>query len=188
MVAALMRTCGATIIDADELAREVVGPGTEGLREIVDRFGPGVLTADGQLNRPALGDIVFRDPSARQSLNAITHPRIAALARTRTQEAAEGGARIVVYDAPLLLENGIDRDMDTVVVVYVDRATQEKRLLNRDKTLTPEQIEARIRAQMPLEAKVARADHVIDNRGDQASTRAQVLALWQTLTNHEMNP
>ncbi|MBK8013420.1 MAG: dephospho-CoA kinase [Deltaproteobacteria bacterium] len=187
VVAELLRHCGARVVDADVLAREVVAPGTDGLKAIVERFGPGVITPDGQLDRGALGEIVFGDPRARRDLNAITHPRIAKLARTRAREAADAGARVVVYDAALLFENGIDRDMDTVVVVDVDGPTQRQRLKNRD-ALSPSQIEARIDAQMPLEDKVARADHVIDNRGDIESTRAQVLALWQKLTSDEVNP
>src|SRR5688500_11265769 len=103
----MLRELGASIVDADVLAREIVEPGQPALAEIAARFGAGVLKADGTLDRPALGAIVFSDDVARADLNAITHPKIAALAAERTRDFIEGGAQVVFYEAALLIENGL---------------------------------------------------------------------------------
>lgn len=179
-VSAMLEALGATIIDADQLAREAVAPGSEGLEALVARFGPEVLDAAGQLDRKGLGRLVFKDAAARKDLEGIVHPRVAALAATRIQAAAAAGAPLVVYDVPLLYENGLDASLPAVVVVSVSPATQRARVAARD-DLSAEDIEDRIAAQLPLADKATRADYVIDNDGPLERTRDQVRALYARL-------
>ncbi len=183
-VAAMLRELGATVIDADQLAREAVAPGTPALQAIVARFGPETLTPSGELDRRALGRRVFADEEARRALNAIVHPEVAALAAQRMSDALASGAPLVVYDVPLLYENGLEQSLPEVVVVWARPETQRSRIARRDR-LSPEEIEARLAAQLPLADKVARADRVIDNDGDLEATRAQVRALYGALTEGE---
>jgi dephospho-CoA kinase len=131
-VAALLRARGAAVVDADLLAREVVARGQPALGELVVRFGPTILTADGALDRKALGARVFADPAARADLNRITHPRIAAAAQAAIAAHAAAGAPVVFYEAALLIENGLHRGLDGTIVVSVDPATQAARLAARD--------------------------------------------------------
>jgi dephospho-CoA kinase len=177
LVDAIFRELGADVIDADALAREVVEPGKPALAEIVASFGSDVLLPDGRLNRARLAEVIFGHAAARQRLNAITHPRI----RLRmTEEVAARSRRpgVLILDIPLLYENGLGADVEKVIVVWVDPATQRQRLMERD-GLTPEQTRQRIDAQMPLEEKRRRADHVIDNSGSLESTRRQVEAIYR---------
>ncbi len=181
LVAGFLREMGAHVIDADAIAREVVAPGTETLREIVEAFGASVVAADGTLDRKALAALVFSDPAARVRLNAITHPRI----RRRIEEeiaavrAARPGATIVV-DIPLLLDVAPPEAfvLDGTVVVFVDEATQVARLAARD-GISEEAARQRLRAQRPLREKVPLATWVVDNSGPPAATRRQIEALWQ---------
>jgi dephospho-CoA kinase len=177
-VAARLAAIGATIIDADRLARDAVAPGSPALDAIRARFGDRVFTADGALDRAALGAIVFGDPEARQALNAIVHPEVARRALEAKEAAEATGAAVVVYDVPLLYENGLAPMFDEVVVVAVPPEVQRARVAARDGA-APEAIEARIAAQWPLADKVARADAVIDNGGTRADTERQVDALWR---------
>jgi dephospho-CoA kinase len=176
VVAEVFQSLGAEVVSADDLAREVVRPGSPTLARIVERFGAEVLRKDGELNRPYLAEKIFSDPQARKELDHITHPAIADLARQRFEDFAREGARIVVYDAPLLYEAGADAQVDGVVVVAVDDATQLRRLMLRD-GLDPLAARARMAAQMPMVQKIARADYVIDNNGSLEATRQQVVAL-----------
>jgi dephospho-CoA kinase len=173
---------GAVLIDADQIAREVVEPGTPGLAAIVETFGPDVLLPDGGLNRPRLGEIVFGDPEARGKLNAIVHP----LVRSRSQDledAAEAGA-IVVQDVPLLTENKLQGLFDLVVVVDVPPRVQLDRLVkNRD--MTREQAKARIEAQASRADRLAIASIVIDNSGSLAELDRQVGDLWAELRRRQ---
>lgn len=179
-VTGILRSLGAHVLDADVIAREVVEPGTPALAEIAERF-PGVLTPAGRLDRPALGARIFHHPEERQALNAIIHPRISQrFLEESARLEAEGAARLV-YDAPLLIENGIHKGMDEVLLVWVPRETQLTRLMQRD-GLTHEQAEARLASQMPLEAKRVFATHLIDNAGTPEATRAQVERIWETLS------
>jgi dephospho-CoA kinase len=176
MVAQMFSQLGAVVIDADKLAREVVEPGQPALEEIAATFGPQVLLPDGRLDRPKLGDIIFADPAQRAKLDAITHPRI----RARMEEeikARRSGPGVLIVDIPLLYENDRGRSVERVIVVWVDPQTQLQRLRERD-GLTADAARQRIAAQMPLEAKRARADHVIDNSGNRADTQAQVEAIY----------
>lgn len=177
-VAEELARLGAVIVDSDVLAREVVAPGTDGLRRVVERFGPGILTPDGALDRPALGEIVFADDDDRADLNAIVHPLVRE--RALALEAAAPAGAVVVQVVPLLVETGLHRGFDRVVVVDVPTEIQVSRLIHRN-DLTTEQARARVRAQASREDRRAVADWVIDNSGDQASTVRQVEALWPQL-------
>lgn len=177
VVDAMFRELGAEVIDADALAREVVEPGKPALQEIVSSFGTDMLLPDGRLDRPRLAAMIFSDPSARERLNAITHPRI----RQRMAEevaARSGQPGVLILDIPLLYENGRSVDVERVIVVWVDEATQIRRLMERDH-LTEEQARQRTAAQMPLDEKRRRADHVIDNSGSREDTRRQVDAIYR---------
>jgi dephospho-CoA kinase len=180
-VAGRLAALGATIIDADRLARDAVAPGSPALDAIRARFGDAVFGPGGALDRAALGAIVFGDAEARAALNAIVHPEVARRALEAKAAAEAAGAGVVVYDLPLLYENGLAPMFDAVVVVAVPPEVQRARVLARDGA-SPEAIEARIAAQWPLAEKVARADVVIDNGGTRADTERQVDALWARWT------
>jgi dephospho-CoA kinase len=169
------------IIDADVLAREVVEPGEPALAEITAAFGPAVIGPDGRLDRKALGAVVFADPARRRELEAMTHPRIRDrfLARLDTL-AAEGFRGIVVFDAPVMIESGSYRNMEKLVVVIVDEATQIARLMARDGVDRDEALR-KIRSQLPLAEKAKLADYVIDNSGDPAATAAQTRRVYEAL-------
>jgi dephospho-CoA kinase len=173
---------GAVLIDADQISRQMVEPGTSGLAEIVTEFGPDVLLPDGSLNRPRLGEIIFGDPARREKLNAIIHPRV----RARSQEledAAEESA-IVVQDVPLLTENNLVSLFDLVVVVDVPTRIQLDRLVkNRD--MTREQAKSRIEAQASRADRLAIASIVIDNSGSLAELDRQVGDLWTELRRRQ---
>jgi dephospho-CoA kinase len=176
-VAAIFERLGAPVVDADLLAREVVAPGEEALVRIAEEFGAGVLNADGTLNRAALGARVFADPTARRTLEGITHPAIRKRAEERLTRLREAGVPTAFYVAPLLIEAGIAARMDEVWVVYLDRDSQLERLMARD-GLSAADAEARIASQMPMEEKKRLARIVIDNRGSREELEAEVLRLW----------
>lgn len=170
---------GALVVDADQLAREVVEPGGPVLEQLVAAFGEDILKADGSLDRQCLGDLVFSDPSARERLNAIIHPAIAALSVTRLQE-LRAAAPLIVYEAPLLFEVGAETRVDKVLVVTIDPEVQLARLMERDR-LDQQSAQQRIDAQMAQEQKIAHADYVIDNSASKEETMAQVERLWPVL-------
>jgi dephospho-CoA kinase len=181
-VSNMLRGLGAEIIDADLVARQVVEPGQPAWREIVEEFGRDVLSPDGTLDRKKLGAIVFADPDRRKRLEAITHPAIRARVKARVDElAARGFAGIVFYDAAILIEALGHQDMDRIVVVMTDEATQVARLRGRDGTDDAEG-RRKIASQMPLAEKAKLADHVIDNSGDREATAEQVRRVFATLT------
>jgi dephospho-CoA kinase len=169
---------GAVVIDADLIAREVVAPGTDGLAEIAEAFGPGILTPDGALDRVRLGDIVFGAPEKLARLNAIVHPRVGA--RMRELEDSAGPGAIVVHDVPLIAENGLAGAYDVVVVVDAQPRTQLNRL-TRLRGMSREQAEARIAAQAGREERLAIATIVVDNSGSLAELDCQVGELWAEL-------
>jgi dephospho-CoA kinase len=176
MVAQTFAQLGAVVIDADQLAREVVEPGQPALQEIATAFGRDVLLSDGRLDRSKLAGIIFADPAERARLDAITHPRI----RARMDEeikARRSGPGVLIVDIPLLYENARTHSVERVIVVWVDPQTQLRRIRRRD-GLSAEAARQRIAAQMPLDAKRARADHVIDNSGSREDTRRQVEAIY----------
>ena len=170
---------GAVIIDADELAREVVEPGTPGLAAIVRRFGDGVL-AGGQLDRAALAKIVFADPQARRDLEGIIHPAVRR--RAAELEAAVPRTSVIVHMIPLLVETGQESDFDLCVVVDVDHQTQLARLMARG-PMSLEEAESRIAAQATREQRLAAADIVVDNVGTINDLRKQLDNLWSDLVS-----
>ena len=177
-VSAMLRELGAVVIDADLLAREVVAPGTEGLAEVVAAFGPQVLTADGELDRPAMGAIVFADEEARRRLEAIIHPRVRR--RGAQLEAEAGPDAVVVHDIPLLAETGQPSAFDAVLVVDVPVETQVERMVDL-RGMSREEAEARIAAQASREERLAIATHVIDNTGTLEDLRDRVTEVFKSL-------
>jgi len=173
-VARLLAARGARIVDADRIAREVVEPGTPGLEAVVAAFGPGVLTAEGALDRPALAAVVFADPEARRRLDGIVHP----LVRARAAElvAAAPPDAVVVQDVPLLVETGQAGSYDLVLVVQADLDTRVRRLVGRG--VSEEDARARIAAQATDEQRRAVADVVLDNSGTVEELEAQVERFW----------
>jgi dephospho-CoA kinase len=170
-VSEILARLGAVLVDADQLAREVVAPGEPALAEVVREFGD-VLRPDGMLDRKKLAAIVFAEPSRRKRLESILHPAIRARFDARldalTREGFEG---IVVFDAPVMIESGGYKNMDRLIVVVTDEATQRARLVARDADAADG--ERRIASQMPLAEKAKLADYVIDNTGDRAATEAR---------------
>lgn len=179
-VADMFAVLGAVIVDSDVLAREVVEPGTPGLEAVVERFGEGVLTDDGQLDRAALGAIVFGDDEARRDLGAITHPLVAARREELLAEVPAGVVAISVI--PLLVEGGLERGFDEVIVVDVPVETQHARLMARN-GYSDDEAWARIHSQATREERLAAATHVIDNSGSQEEARAQVGVVYAKLRN-----
>lgn len=186
-VAALLRDRGVPVVDADELAREAVAPGSPGLAEVVESFGPEVLDASGALDRKRLAAMVFGDEAARKRLNAITHPIVRQLSQRRFAELDRQGHELAAYDVPLLFEVGLDQVLKPVVVVYASEAAQLERVMRRDGS-SAEQARARIRAQLPLADKRARADHVIDNDGSPSELAAQVDSVLARLRGGSASP
>jgi dephospho-CoA kinase len=164
-VARLLRARGAEVIDADALAREVVEPGQPALAALVDRFGPVILDDDGRLDRKRLGAMVFSDPEARKAVNAITHPRIGARSAEEIAAAGARGARVVFYEAALLVENGTHRGMDGLLVVAASPAVQERRLVERD-GISIDEARRKIASQLPTDEKRRAATWVIENDGN----------------------
>jgi dephospho-CoA kinase len=176
---------GVPTIDADVLSHEVVAAGTPGLAAVLARFGTRVAGADGALDRAALGEIVFTDAAARADLEAIIHPLVYARINAwfedldRTAASHPRGPGFAIADIPLLYETGHDRDFDRVIVAACSPATQEHRLADRG--LSPEEARQRIAAQMPTDAKRARADIVIDTNGSKEETDRQVATVFAAL-------
>ncbi len=177
-VSRLLVECGAVLIDADRIAREVVEPGTPGLAAVVDAFGEEVLTADGSLDRPRLGSIVFADPDKRAVLNSIVHPLVGARSRELEQAAAEDS--VVVHDVPLLTENGLAPLYDLVIVVDADAETQLARLVGR-RGMSEEDARARMAAQATREQRREIADIVIDNDVPLDELERRVKEVWAEL-------
>jgi len=177
-VAARLRERGVPVIDADKLAREAVLPGTDALKAIVKTFGEDVLLGDGSLDRKKLGGIVFADEAKRKALNAIVHPAVSMLTFARSKELRDEGEALVAYEAALIVENGVADAFRPLVVVAAPDDVQIRRMIARD-GITEDEANARLRAQMPLAEKIAKADYVIENTGslaDVARRTDEVLA------------
>ena len=186
-VAALLAARGATIIDADVLARAAVAPGTAGLEAVLERFGSGVLAPDGSLDRAALRQRVFRDPVARDALNAIVHPAVRRLRDAAVASAAERGDRIVISDIPLLFEVGLEHAFDGVILVDAPEPVRLARLVH-DRGLAPADAQAMIDAQWPAERKRAGATWTVENNGSRDALSAQVDALWTDIETRAAAP
>lgn len=172
-VTSMLRERGIPVIDADQIAREVVEPGKPAYEAIVRYFGRDILLADGQIDRKKLGEIVFSDEAKRQKLNAIVHPEVRRVMREEAEAAEQNGARIVFMDIPLLYESKLTHMVEKVVVVYAPPSMQLARMMERDE-LEEEQAYKRLRAQFPIEQKVQEADFLIDNSQSREQTERQV--------------
>ena len=182
-VSTIFRHAGAKIIDADQIARNVVNKGLPAWQKIVAHFGPRVLMADGQINRASLAEVVFNDPVQKRYLNAIVHPHVRRKTEELMQKLKEKEVNgVVVLDVPLLYEVGMDSDLDKIIVVYVPEVIQLERLMERD-GLSEQSARVRIQSQMPIEEKKQRADIVIDNSGSPEITQATALEIYRTLAS-----
>jgi dephospho-CoA kinase len=180
-VAKMFKQCGAVVIDADELAHQVVKPGKPAWREIVKTFGKAVLNPDRTLNRRKLGAVVFGNRTKLRRLEHIIHPRVAREQTRLARHAARNDPQaVVIYDVPLLFEAGVDTRVDKIVVVTADRETQVARLKKRNGLTRAEAIR-RIRSQMPLANKIQRADHVLSGTLPRPSLRRHVGQLLKQL-------
>ncbi|HLL36528.1 MAG TPA: dephospho-CoA kinase [Streptomyces sp.] len=184
-VSRLLVECGAVLIDADRIAREVVAPGTPGLAAVVEAFGEEVLAPDGSLDRPKLGSIVFADPEKLAVLNSIVHPLVGA--RSRELEAAAAEDAVVVHDVPLLTENGLAPLYDVVIVVDAAPETQLHRLV-RLRGMTEEDARARMAAQATREERRGIADIVIDNDVPLEELERRVKDVWADLVHRARAP
>lgn len=178
-VSAILRELGAVVVDADALAREVVGPGTPGLADVVAAFGPEVLGSDGVLDRARLGALVFADAERRTALEAIVHPLVRA--RAAELEASAPPGAVVVHDIPLLVETGQAAAFDAVLVVDVPVEVQVTRAV-RDRGWSEEEARSRIAAQAARDERLAAATYVIDNAGTTEDLRQRVAEVFAQLT------
>lgn len=182
-----LRELGATVIDADEVARDVVKPGQPAYRQLVAAFGPDILSDEPEKTEPALdrkklAARVFGDEAARRTLNQITHPAIAALSAQRMQQAMQSGAQVIVYEAALIVENNLYQGMDGLIVVDIPEDEQVRRAVQRG-GLSEAEATARIRSQTARQTRLRAATWVIDNQGSPEAATAQLLALWHELAS-----
>lgn len=178
-VSARLKELGATVVDADLIAREIVEPGEPALAELGETFD-GVLRPDGTLDRAELARQAFASPEATAKLNAATHPRIHERTEQQFTAARDAGVPVLVYDMPLLIENGLTDTVDTVLVVDAPDDLRVQRLVEQ-RGLDEADARRRIAAQIDRDTRLAAADTVIDNSGDLASLLAQVDAFWAGL-------
>ncbi|WP_309071883.1 dephospho-CoA kinase [Arthrobacter sp.] len=179
LAASTLRELGAVLIDADQLARAVVEPGTEGLREVVAAFGQGVLRQDGSLDRPALGAVIFADPAGRATLNAIIHPRVRQeAARAEADARARSSGAVVVHDIPLLVETGQEDSFHLVLVVDAPQEMRLRRMVEQ-RGMTEQEARKRMEAQADPDTRNAAADVVLDNSGSPAALISAIEDLWE---------
>jgi len=179
-VARMFQELGAEVLDADEVARDVVAVGQPAWEDLRRAFGPEYFREDGSLHREKMAELVFNRPEERRRLNAIIHPRVAQEVQRRLKELEHRGVPLVLVEVPLLFEAGLEKSYDCIIVVYSDEAFQVQRLAQRDRR-SPGEIAGILAAQWPLKDKLERADYVVDNHGPLSSTRQQVKTLWQKL-------
>lgn len=184
-VSRMLQAASVPVVDADVLARDAVAPGSAALRAIAARFGSGMVTPDGRLDRKALGAVVFSDAAARADLNAIVHPAVAALAQERLDALRAQGARMAVYEVPLLFENGLEHAMDATLLVAAPEDLQVRRMATRD-ALDEDAARARIAAQMPLAEKRRRATAVIENDGTLEDLAHRLRDAWRAVTGDDV--
>ncbi|BDG37073.1 dephospho-CoA kinase [Saccharococcus caldoxylosilyticus] len=182
-VTKMIRELGIPVIDADQVARDVVKVGEEAYTQIVATFGQDILQTNGEIDRAKLGAIVFHNEQERKKLNAIVHPAVRRRMMAEKEEYVQSGAKTIVLDIPLLFESELTHLIDKVIVVYVDDEVQLERLMKRN-GFSKEEALARIRSQMPLREKVKKADAVINNNGTVEETKQQLLQIlreWDAL-------
>ena len=179
-VARMFEDLGAERMDADQVARDVLQPGSDTAKSVIEAFGPTVLAPDGSIDRAELGAVIFADPSAREQLNRITHPPIIRRLRQRIKEfrSRPAGTAALVIEIPLLVEANLTRMVDRVLLVRAEQDEQRNRLRMRG-GLTAEQIDQRIGSQMPVCDKTPYADWVVDTGCPLEKTRSQVLRIWK---------
>jgi dephospho-CoA kinase len=184
-VSALLEKAGAVIIDADRIARQVVKKGSPAYREIVANFGEAILLPDGEINRSALGDIIFNDPRKKQLLNRIVHPYVRKEQNRQLKHIEKNDPdAIVILDIPLLIETQTYMDLSELIVVYAPEHIQIARLMQRDRISKTDAL-ARVRSQIPIEEKKGKATIVIDNSGTRENTSRQTLKLFQRLKDEQ---
>ena len=186
-VARLFEAWGATLVDADVLAREAVAPGTPALRAIVERWGPAVLAADGSLDRTALRDVVFDTPTERKALDAIVHPEVGRLRAAALAAAERRGDRLVICDIPLLFEAGLTGTVDDIVLVDAPREVRRTRL-ERDRQLSGGRADAMIESQWPSARKRTLATWIIDNDGTRAELETRARAVFDAILDRAALP
>ena len=179
-VASILSEFGATIIDTDKIAKELVEPGQPALYDIHKAFGDDILLADNRLNRKRLAEIIFNDSAKRQILNAIIHPKIIEECKKRLENYKQAGKQVVILEVPLLIETGMDTMVDEVWLIAVDAPTQANRLVKRD-DLPRGQALKRIESQMSLEEKIPKADIVIDGQLSINEVRSYLKILWNNV-------
>lgn len=184
-VARILEEMGCPLISLDLISRDILRKGTPGYREVLAHFGQAVIGTDGEIDRKALGALIFHDPAQRKELEAITHPLILAGMERAIAGLEEAGHRIVLVEVPLLIEAGMTDEFDEIWLVYVDEAVQMKRLQTRD-LLDQAGARARLQAQLPLEAKKPYADEVIVNTGEISDLKGQLERLWRELQCKEL--
>lgn len=177
-MSSILRELGASVIDADQLAREVVAAGTPGLAALVEEFGPGVLTADGELDRPAMASRVFGDEAARRTLEGIVHPRV--FEEIQRLEAEVPPGAVVVHDIPLLAESGRADTFDAVIVVDAPEDVQVERMV-RDRGWSEDDARSRVAAQASREDRLALATYVVENTGSREDLRRRIEEIWADL-------
>jgi len=180
-VARMLADAGARIVDADHIARQVVQKEQPAWQDIVRHFGPTILKPDGQIDRETLGAIVFNDTDAKHALNGIVHPHVfKAMQQDIRQLAIDHPDDLAILDVPLLIESGWHTSLPVIILVYVPQTIQQDRLMQRD-GLNAGDAMARIRAQIPIDAKREHADYIIDNTGERNATRQQVLDIYHQI-------
>lgn len=184
-ISSILKAVGWPVIDADLIARQIVMPGSKGLEQIVNRFGPQMLNSDGTLDRKKLGKMVFDDPKKLSDLDKIEHPLIQEAIDSQLDEFKKQHLPVVVLDVPLLFETGMDEECDLTVLAVVDQATQLKRLMKRDQISKMDAVK-KISSQMSLKEKMQRADVIIDNNGTLEQTRSQVAELVDRVSQHQL--
>ena len=186
-VSAIFEEAGAVIIDADKIARGIVEKGRPAWQKIVKQFGREVLLPDENIDRKRLADIIFNDSQQKDRLNRIVHPYVIAETDRRLKEIERDQPdAVVILDVPLLIETGMARDLAEIIVVCVPETVQQQRLMDRDRLSAPEAL-ARIRSQMPIEKKKARATILIDNSDSPAVTRKIALKVFESLRQRSRN-
>jgi dephospho-CoA kinase len=182
VVAGMFRELGAVIVESDRIGHDVILPGGPAYDDVVSAFGRSIIREDGTVDRDRLGAIVFHDAGKRQLLESMTHPHIIRVIRESVTSAfMSGNAPMVMVESALLYETGLYLGFESIVVVYVERETQKKRLMLRN-GLDEAEAEARIASQMPLDEKAQRAQFVIDNSWDLERTRSQVRDVFACMT------